>query len=185
MSLISILGSWTRRRRLGSLSGVTLLLLVLYFGSHLANGASSKSGLQGGSNRSSQQHSGIDRECNGIGNLIKSKGFSYPWWNPNSGIGTRLPSGIPNPTSGSMNNASVGILCPAGKTGDKSTNCCKELSAPTQRNEMISAFSEKWLGPKLAANADVFKERKKKFDVTFKDLLTRAHADFHAMFERT
>jgi len=162
-----------------SLSVVTLLLLC--FGSHLAHGASNKSG-QGsrGGGGGGALHPGVDRECNGIGNLIKSKGFSYPWWiaSPSSSgnSGLRFPI-LPS-------NSSTQV-CPVGRTGNKGANCCKEFSAPTQRNEMISTFSEKWLGPKLSANADAFKERKKKFDVTFKDLLTRAHAAFHAMFERT
>lgn len=53
------------------------------------------------------------------------------------------------------------------------------------KNEVAGMFNDKWMGPKLQTSAELFKERKKKFDVTFKDLLTRAHGSFHAMFERT
>jgi hypothetical protein len=118
---------------------------------------------------------GVDRECNSIANMIKGKGFTYPWWVGSGGVFGSSSS----PANSSM------LSCPIGKSGERSTKCCKELDASIQRTEMSSAFNEKWLGPKLTANGDIFKERKKKFDVTFKDLLTRAHAAFHAMFERT
>lgn len=114
---------------------------------------------------------GVDKECNQIASIMRNKEFTYPWWSHGA-----LSSSTENSSS---------PVCPVGRSGDRGSKCCKELDAPIQRREMSDKFSEKWLGPKLTANADIFKERRKKFDVTFKDLLTRAHAAFHAMFERT
>lgn len=159
---------WTRRRKI-TLSGGSLVVLLYLFFVDINAAARTPS--------SHSQHQGVDRECNTIGNLIKSKGFSYPWWDLGN---NRVP-----PFGSNSSSSGESGVCPVGKTGEKSTKCCRDLGSGTQRNEMTLAFNDKWLGPKLAANAEVFKDRKKKFDVTFKDLLTRAHAAFHAMFERT
>lgn len=113
---------------------------------------------------------GVDRECNGIANHIRNKEFTYPWFTG--------PGGVFAITNSSL-------TCPIGRSGDKSTKCCRDLDSPIQKREMSTKFGDKWLGPKLQANGEIFKDRKKKFDVTFKNLLTRAHAAFHNMFERT
>ena len=113
-----------------------------------------------------RQQQRIDRECNPISNQMKSKGFSYPWWN----------SSITEEANG----------CPAVGTGQaRSAKCCKSFQVPTLMNETQKGFTERWLGPKLEAQAKVFNESKSRFDLTFKALLTRAHTSFDAMFEKT
>ncbi|CAL8072001.1 unnamed protein product [Orchesella dallaii] len=122
-------------------------------------------------------------ECGGIGHVIKNKGFTYPWWDQSPLHAAGLVA------SNEQRNSSLDLEsisgCPLGQTGQKGVKCCRSFDTVTQKNEIASMFNEKWMGPKLASSAEIFKERKKKFDVTFKDLLTRAHGSFHAMFERT
>lgn len=113
---------------------------------------------------------------------MRSKGFTYPWWETSPGL---MISTTGN-TSATLSDDTAGSTgCPAGSTGPKGAKCCKSFDTTTQKNAVATMFNEKWVGPKLAVNAELFKERKKKFDVTFKDLLQRAHGSFHAMFERT
>lgn len=111
------------------------------------------------------------RECNGIGNTLKSKGFTYPWWDSNT-------------ETSSLQNFEN--LCPnAVNSNQKASKCCiASFDTRLQKKEMSNAL-DKWLGAKLSTAAETFKERKIKFDVTFKSLLARAHTSFHAMFERT
>lgn len=128
----------------------------------------------------------MDRECNGIANVIRNKGFTYPWWETSSAAGLGIITSSTNATSISGDDSSTGSSgCPQGTTGQKGVKCCKALDTTMMKNEVAGMFNDKWMGPKLQTSAELFKERKKKFDVTFKDLLTRAHGSFHAMFERT
>jgi len=110
----------------------------------------------------------VDQECKAIGQIIRSKGFSYPWWD------------YWQQTPADSNSHS----CPAGN-GVVNKKCCSGFDTHSHKSEMATTFNERWLGTKLSLFADTFKQRKTKFDVTFKSLLTRAHASFHAMFERT
>lgn len=139
-------------------------------------------GVDGAKAPPGSRNSGVDRECNGIGNVIKNKGFTYPWWDTS-------PVGLQQMMTGSGNSSSSdeasGSGCPQGSTGNKGLKCCKAFDTPTQKTEVATMFNDKWMGPKLATQAELFRERKKKFDATFKDLLQRAHGSFHAMFERT
>lgn len=142
------------------------------------------SGAKGSGNR---HNSNVDRECNGIGNVIRNKGFTYPWWetSPLHNDGLMLMGSSEQKGNSSEDSAGSKSGCPVGSTGAKGVKCCKGFDTITQKNEIALRFNEKWMGPKLSTAADIFKERKKKFDITFKDLLTRAHGSFHNMFERT
>ncbi len=107
-----------------------------------------------------------DRECRSIENILRGKGFTYPWWDVHSKTQSLTPSGC----------SLVG----------KSGKCCQQnFDTASQRREMSSAFSQNWFGTKLNTAGEVFKVQKTRFDVTFKALLQRAHTDFHSMFERT
>lgn len=152
-------------------------ILYLYTISSVVSGAKTPGG--------NRHNSNADRECNGIANIIRNKGFTYPWWDtsPLHSAGLIASSEQRGNSSDDSGGSSSG--CPMGLTGAKGVKCCKGFDTTTQKNEMASTFTEKWMGPKLSAAAEIFKERRKKFDVTFKDLLTRAHGSFHAMFERT
>ncbi|CAG7724148.1 unnamed protein product [Allacma fusca] len=117
----------------------------------------------------------VDRECDAISKQMRSKGFSYPWWNT-----TVSPEIVPESEENTANG------CPAVGSGvPRSVKCCRSFDAILLRNETGEAFGGKWLGPKLAGQAKVFNDSKARFDLTFKALLTRAHASFHAMFEKT
>lgn len=154
------------------------LLSLLYLCSiAVVNGAKTPPG---------SRNSGVDRECNGIANVIRNKGFTYPWWETSSAAGLGIITSSANSSSISGDDSSTGSSgCPLGTTGQKGVKCCKALDTTMMKSEVAGMFNDKWMGPKLQTSAELFKERKKKFDVTFKDLLTRAHGSFHAMFERT
>ncbi len=154
------------------------LLFLLYLCSiAVVNGAKAPPG---------SRNSGVDRECNGIANVIRNKGFTYPWWETSSAAGLGIITSSTNSSSISGDDSSTGSSgCSLGTTGQKGVKCCKALDTTMMKNEVAGMFNDKWMGPKLQTSAELFKERKKKFDVTFKDLLTRAHGSFHAMFERT
>jgi hypothetical protein len=148
---------WTRRQRLhggeSSLLTFSIFIFLILF--------SFASPLQGA--RTDNNNNNIDKECKSIANLIKNKDFTYPWWEDGGGLSSQRGQLSASSTSSSPS-------CPIGRNGDKSIKCCRELNSTLQRREMGEKFNEKWLGPKLAANGDIFKERKKKFDVTFKDV---------------
>lgn len=145
MATLNFFEIWARRRRISlsltfSICFHLALLLVLV--------------IQQGDGARNE----IDKECKSIANLVKGKNFTYPWWEDGWVGRGRGQAQIPTtpPTSS----------CPTGRNGDKGVRCCRELNSTLQKREMGDKFSEKWLAPKLATNGDIFKERKKKFDVT-------------------
>ena len=141
------------------MSFVFAYIFWLYICAHAVYGAGGGGGTREG------------KECNSIANILKTRGFTYPWWDARSATG--------DPTNFSQ-------VCPSiNNPSPRALKCCtSSFDTAVQRKEMSLALN-KWLVDKLVVAADVFKERKSKFDITFKSLLARAHTSFHAMFERT